>query len=153
MFIVTSWVGARQAPSRWWHSAGVRDSGSCCADQFRDTDQVVGCGCESEGPSDFFEPSVFCFSEARDGLHPAEAFLDAFADSLADGIARMTGCATVDGRTAAGVLRDVRRHVDLAQLHHKVRGVEALVAAQGDWLWPVGAWFNHVERGQPFGMA
>ena len=52
----------------------------------------------------------------------------------------------------ARILGDVRRHIDLAQLHHEVLGVEALVAAERDRARSIGAGLDHVERGQPFGM-
>ena len=42
---------------------------------------------------------------------------------------------------------------DLAQLHHEVRLVEALVAAQRARLRPVGAGCDHIQSRQPLGMA
>ena len=45
----------------------------------------------------------------------------------------------------------MRRHVDLAQFHDEVGGIEALVATERD-RFGFGAWLDHLERRQPFGM-
>jgi len=82
--------------------------------EFREPNQVVGGGRQGEGPSDFLDSSIFRLSEAADGLHPAEAFLDPLANALADRLAGMARGGPVDGGATAGVSRDVRGHVDLA---------------------------------------
>ena len=82
----------------------------------------------------------------------AAAFgLNALAHALADGIAGVTGRASIDGRAGARVLSDVRRHVDVAQFHDEVGGIEASVAAKRD-RFGARAWLDHLERRQPFGM-
>src|SRR5437867_5713368 len=80
-------------------------------------DEVVGCSCKREGPSDFFEPSILGFSEPGYGLDPAEALFDAFANALARNVAGMPGGTSIDGRATGRVSCDVRRYVDLAQFH------------------------------------
>jgi hypothetical protein len=66
----------------------------------------------------------------------------------------MPGGAPVDRRApAAAVLGDVRAHVELAQLHHEVLGVVALVGPECHRPRPVAMGHDQVERGQPFGMA
>jgi hypothetical protein len=47
---------------------------------------------------------------------------------------------------------DMRCHVDLAQLHDEVGGIEASVAAKRDRFWAISAWLDHLKRRQPFGM-
>ena len=59
-------------------------------------------------------------------LDPAEGFFDALADALADGVAAMPRRAPVDRRaSAAGVLRDMRRHPHRSQLVDEVLRVIA----------------------------
>src|SRR4029077_9710491 len=105
---------------------------SCRRHELRQADQVVGGGCEGKGPGDLFPTSVLHPSDSADRLHPAKALLDALADALADPIARVMRCAAIDGGAAGRVLRNVRRHVDLAQFPDEVRRIEALVATERD---------------------
>src|SRR6476659_1520766 len=125
--------------------------GSCRTHEFRQADEIVGCSGHREGPSNPFEPSIFCLFETGDGVHPAKAFFDALANALADGIARMPGCPPIAGGSAAPVLCDMRRDVDVAQLHDEVGGIEASVATERDRFGSIGAWLDHLERRQPFG--
>src|SRR5690606_15258012 len=61
-----------------------------------------------------------------------ERFRAPLADALAGGIAGVAGGASVDRRPpATGVPRQVRAHVDLAQLHHEVAIVVAQSAPSG----------------------
>src|SRR6201985_2410566 len=88
------------------------------------------------------------------GLGPAEGFLDAFANALGDRIAGMPGSAAVDRRTAAvGILSDMRGDRLVAQLHHKLAGIVALIGTQRNRLRPVGMRFNQGQRRQALGMA
>jgi hypothetical protein len=62
---------------------------------------------------------------ASHGLGPAKGFVDALADAPGDGIAGMAGGAAVDRRApAALVLGNMRGHRLVAQLDHKVAGIE-----------------------------
>src|SRR6478735_9488972 len=119
-----SW-GLSSAPSPWLRQ------------EFRQSDQVVGRCCKGEGPSDLLDPPVLCLPEASDRLHPAEAFFNPLADAQARGIAGMPRRAAIDSGPAAGVASDVRGDVDLAQLHHEVRRIVALVATKRDGVGPV----------------
>jgi mRNA interferase HigB len=73
------------------------------------------------------------FAQQRNGLQPAEAFFDALPLLLAEGIARLSRGAAVDGTAASssGVLQYVRCHAQVATLAHEFRGVVAIVAAHG----------------------
>ena len=93
-------------------------------------------------------------AQAGNGLGPAEGLLNALSDTLADAIARMAGGATIDGRTpAGGILRQMRRDVDLAQLVDEIAGIETLVAGQGDPAGPVCMRYNQMQGCQALGMA
>src|SRR5262249_14956145 len=93
-------------------------------------------------------------AQPGDGLHPAERLLDPLADALARRVAAMTRSPFVDRRpSAAGVLRDMRAHVDGAQFLDEVGGIVALVGTERDRARPVGEALDHVDRGQPLSMA
>jgi hypothetical protein len=89
--------------------------------------------------SDLVQSTIFCLFQTCDGLHLAEAFLDALADVLADGIAGVTGRTSIDGRVAARVLCVMRRHIVVAQFADEVGGIEASVTAKGDRFGSIGA--------------
>jgi hypothetical protein len=80
----------------------------------------------------FFSASVLHPFDSTDCLHPAEPLLDALSDALTEFATRMTGCATIYCGSASCVLRDVRRHVDLAQFHDEVGRIETLIGCQRD---------------------
>ena len=71
------------------------------------------------------------FAQQRNGLQPAKTFFDALPLLLADGIARLSRGATINGAAASSpkVLRHVRRHPNVPALAHEIRRVEALVPA------------------------
>ncbi|MGO9428327.1 LEPR-XLL domain-containing protein [Rhodoblastus sp.] len=63
----------RRACSPGAHSCRLRQ-------QFRQPHQIVGGGCEGEGPADPFTASEPRLLLSGDGLDPAEAFLDLLAE-------------------------------------------------------------------------
>src|SRR4051794_33810830 len=76
-------ASGRQRPWRSpepWPSAGLRD-------ELRQPHQIVGGGCEGEGPSDTIAAAEPGLLLPGHDLDPAERFLDAFPVTLADGIA------------------------------------------------------------------
>jgi len=109
----------------------LRQNGS--SHQVSHAHQIVGCASERENPIHFQCAAVPQFAQQRDGLQPAEAFFDALPLLLAEGIARLSRGAAVDGTAASssGVLRYVRCHAQVATLAREFRGVVALVAAHG----------------------
>ncbi len=83
------------------------------------------------------------------------ASLDALADAHAhaDGIAGMASGAAINGRAPVrGVLRHMRRDVDLAQFGNEADHVVSLVRAQRDTVAPLQA-FQHSQRRLPLGSA
>jgi hypothetical protein len=62
------------------------------------TRQVVGCSREGEGPTDAIAYPELGLLLAADRLHPAEGFLDPFADALADGVSGVSRGSAVDRR-------------------------------------------------------
>src|SRR3546814_7194112 len=102
------------------------------SDVFSSDLQIVGNGREGEGQVDASPPAEPGLTQSGHGLDPAERLLDPLADALAGGIAGMAGGAPVDRRAPTpGILRQMRAHVQLAQFHHEVAGVVALVGAEG----------------------
>src|SRR4051812_5049798 len=74
---------------------------------------------------------------------PAEGLLDALADTLAQGIAGVTGRAAIDGRGAVGrVLGHMRGDVHLPQLRHVPGYVKGLVRTERN---PSTSW--HIAHG------
>jgi hypothetical protein len=124
-----------------------------CTNQLRDPDDVVGCGAEGEAPADIFQAPDLRLSHAGRRFHPPKPFPDVFTDPLGVCVAGVSVGAPVNGPLAAGILRDVRRHVHLAKLGHKVGSIKALVGCKGDWVRPLGALLDHLQRRQAFGMA
>jgi len=116
--------------------------------------QIVGCASERENPIHFQCAAVPQFAQQRDGLQPAEAFFDALPLLLAEGIARLSRGAAVDGTAASssGVLRYVRCHAQVATLAHEFRGVVALVAAHGHTP-PSRNVLQHIQCGVALGFA
>lgn len=123
------------------------------AQQLRQADQIVGGHREGELPIDFEQPAMARLAQSGDGFSLAERFLDTLADAQADGVAGMAGGAAVNRRAPrADVLRHMRRGVDFAQFGHEVLRVEALVAAHGDLVRPVGMRFEQMQYRQTLGM-
>src|ERR1700736_3943267 len=110
------------------------DSSRCRRKQLWNAHEIVGRGGEDEEPFDEATPAMTRLAQRCHRLHPAEGLLDALAFDLADGIARVTGRAAVDGRTPVGViLRDVGRAAAFAAASDKVRRVVVLVGANRAW--------------------
>src|SRR5207248_10639170 len=123
-------------------------------DQLRRPHKIVRGSNEAKDPVDLGQAAQLGLAQPPNGLHPTERLLDPLADPLAHDVAGMTRGPFVDCRaSAAGVLRDMRAHLDRAQFLDEVRSIVALVAAKRDRARPVGKTLNHVERGQSLGMA
>src|SRR5271165_2430134 len=87
----------------------LRAESSCRRQNFGYADQIVGSGCEHEEPFDQGATAMPGLAQAADGLDPAEWFFDPLALDGTDAIAGMAGGASIDRRTAVGiVLRDMR---------------------------------------------
>src|SRR5437870_8109873 len=98
-----------------WSEAMMTSGGDWLADQTCHAHQVVGGGHQVARQLGPRQAAVARLSEAAHFFQPAEGLLDAFPDLLTDGVTRMTSCAPIDGAaSSAGVLRDVRRHLELA---------------------------------------
>src|SRR4051794_40618347 len=83
--------------------------------QTRDPHEVVRGGDEVPSQLGAGQPAVARSSEAADRLQPAKHFLDALADALAGGVARMPSGARIDrAAPTTGVLRHVWRDLLLA---------------------------------------
>src|SRR5437763_2931622 len=118
----------RGSSARFDMCVGSLDS---LSEQFGQADEVIGGHREGELPIDLEQSAMPHLAQAGHCLGPAEGLLDAFADALRDRIAGMTGGALVDRRAAAtGALRDVRGDGLVAQCHHKIGTVIALVGAE-----------------------
>src|SRR5215470_11121624 len=79
-------------------------------------EQVVGCQPEEKHPADPSEPAVTRLTQQRYRLEPAEDLFDAFARTLAEGVAGMPRRARIDrAATLGGVLGQVRRDAERAQ--------------------------------------
>src|SRR5258708_6014137 len=92
---------------RHYGSDLLRQNGS--SHQVSHAHQIVGCASERENPIHFQCAAVPQSAQQRDGLQPAEAFFDALPLLLAEGIARLSRGAAVDGTAASssGVLRSI----------------------------------------------
>lgn len=107
-------------------------SGDTKAQIFNSYQVVVRC-VKVKLPGNLFDAPVHGLAYSADGLHPAKAFFNPFSDSLADGVVRMFGCSTVNGRFTVGiVLGHMRSEVEAAQFLDEFSGVVAFVAAQGN---------------------
>jgi hypothetical protein len=93
--------------------------------------QVVGRAGEGEDPIDFQRSAMQNFEQQRNSFQPAKTFFDALPLLLADDIAALPRGAPINGAAASSpkVLRHVRGHPQVPALAHKIRGIEALVAA------------------------
>ena len=92
------------------------------------SDQVVGSHREGEHPSDACAASESRLAAQSYGLQPAEHFLDALAESLADPVARVACGARVERGDL--LLGHVRRHGERAQTRDEVPVVVVLVRAE-----------------------
>src|ERR1700685_1231040 len=130
---------ASQTP---WPSAGLRY-------QLGQPHQIVGGGSEGKSPSDAFTATEPGLLLPGDRLDPAECLLDA----LADRVAAVPGRSPINRRTAAaGVLRNMRRHLHRAQFVDEVFYVVGFVGAKRDRRRSVGTRLDHVQRSHPLGM-
>ena len=101
------------------------------------------------------QPPHHDLPDRADHLAPAEALLDALSLALAHLVARMPGCACVDGAATGTrrVLSHMRRNVHVAARLHEAPGVVGLVRAHGDALSRAGHIREHVRGNVPFGRA
>src|SRR6266550_654790 len=99
--------------------------------QLPHSDQVVSGGGEDEDPVHSLGTAMAQLAQQANRLQPAEDLFDSFAFLLANLITVVAGGATVDSRSAISVvLSHVRRHLQVAQLLHKIMRVVVLVTAQ-----------------------
>jgi hypothetical protein len=68
---------------------------------FGQSHQIVSGGCEGEGPSDAVAATEAGLVLAGNHFDPAERFLSALADTLADGMAAVPGRAPVSQASGA----------------------------------------------------
>src|SRR5215468_11896596 len=92
--------------------------------------QVVGRHSEGKHPPDTRAAPKACLAAQPDRLQPAEHFLDALAESLADPVASVVRGARVERGEL--LLRHVRRHVERAETRDEVPVVVVLVRAERD---------------------
>ena len=77
---------------------------------------VAGCHRDLEVLIDAFESAVDGLPNTANRLAPAEVFLDALSDHLADGVTRVSRRSTIDGTAASAsvVARHMRCHATLS---------------------------------------
>ena len=102
----------------------LRCSGRRCERHSGDAYQVAGRHGELELVVDSLQPAKHGLANPADRLSPTEMFLDAFANDLAQAVARMARGASVDRASAAAgiVAGDVRRDFALAARSDEVGG-------------------------------
>src|SRR6516225_2618417 len=84
---------------------------------FAQPDEIVGSDSQREYPADTGQTAMTGLAETGDRLGPAEHLLNALAHPPTDRIAGVAGRSTVDCRPPVRrVLRDLRRHIVLAQI-------------------------------------
>src|SRR5882724_91427 len=93
--IATDRLCSIEVAYRAWSAADCRWKSSR-RNQLGDSDQIVGCGREGEGPSDPIDSPELGSRLAANDLDPAECLLDALSDTLAGRVARMPGRPCVD---------------------------------------------------------
>lgn len=131
----------------------VRPLGSRRREQLRQPDEVIGGGCKGEGEAHPVAAPKPRLLLPRDRLDPAEALLDLLADAQAEPVACVPRRTPVDGRrSAAQVLRHMRRHPHRSQLVDEVLRVISLVGRERDPPRAVGARRDHIQSGDAFGM-
>src|SRR6516225_8731380 len=115
------WVGGLRA----WLRRGTY--------QLAQPDEIVGSDSQREYPADTGQTAVTGLAETGDRLGPAEHLLDALTHPP-DRIAGVAGRSTVDCRPPVRrVLRDMRRHIVLAQIGDEAGGhIIGLVGTERD---------------------
>src|SRR6516225_4468300 len=101
--------------------------------QFAQPDEILGSGRQREYPADTGQTAMTGLAETGDRLGPAEHLLNALAHPPTDRIARVAGRSTVDCRPPVRrVLRDMRRHIVLAQIGDEAGHIIGLVGTERD---------------------
>lgn len=119
------------------------------------SDQVEDRHAEGEHPVDQRSPSVARLAQRADGLQPTKYLFDSFASSLADCVAFMPSCPSID-RTASPCIvftcGNVWRDVPRAKFRDKVARIVTLVRTERDRL---GSRYrlDHFERSFAFGFS
>src|SRR6516164_222002 len=134
---------------RW--VGGLRAWLRCGPHQFAQPDEIVGSDSQREYPADTGQTAMTGLAETGDRLGPAEHLLNALAHPPTDRIAGVAGRSTVDCRPPVRrVLRDMRRHIVLAQIGDEAGHIIGLVGTERD---PVIAWSgrDHLQRGRALG--
>ncbi len=78
------------------HVRHSRQTYRVATQNFRDANEIVGCGCQHEEPLHQVTTAMSCLVQAADGLHPAERLFDPFALDRADAIAGIAGGARIE---------------------------------------------------------
>src|SRR5215469_18039875 len=105
------------------------------AEQLGQSNQVVGGHCQRELEPHTRNTTEHGPGETPNGLSPAERLFNPLTLLLADLIAWMPRGTRIDRRASVGrVLRDVRRHVEIAQIVDELAGIVRLVSAERDAL-------------------
>ena len=94
-----------------------------CGSQVAHAHQIVGCASKGKHPVHLAHSTMSYFPQQRDRLQPPETFLDPLPFLLADAVTGMPRRAPIN-RTAAAptvILRDMRRHPQMAALVHEVQ--------------------------------
>jgi hypothetical protein len=95
--------------------------------QISNANQVISGGREDENPVDAFAAAMAQLAQQAHRLQPTKDLFDPFAFPLTDLITRMSGGATINGRTAISVvLGHVRRYRQSPQVFHEVMRVIVL---------------------------
>src|SRR5229473_3452324 len=109
--------------------------------------QVISRCCEGEHPSDSIRPPEPGFSLQRDGLHPAEDFLNTLALPLAHRVALVTRRSSVNRAPPVGrVLRHMRSDVQAAQLFDERLRIVTTVSTQCQ-SFSCGLLLHHLDGG------
>src|SRR5215472_18709291 len=105
-----------------------RNSGSL-RQEVAQSHQVVDRTGEGEHPIHFEQAAMSHLAQQGDGLQPAKTFLDSFPFALAEAVAWLPRSPAVDGTatTPTVVLCNMRGHLHVAALSHKIRRIEAFV--------------------------
>src|SRR5689334_22905064 len=111
----------------------------CCASyhyrqQVAHSHQVVGRGGPSKHPSHSRQAAEACLTHQGYRLEPTEDFLHPLPFPLTDRVARMPGGPLIDGTPPrpSGVLRYMRRDLQISQGGHQLPRVIILIARQSE---------------------
>src|ERR1700757_3882474 len=100
---------------------------------FAQPHELGGGGRQREYPADTGQTAMTGLAETGDRLGPAEHLLNALAHPPTDRIARVAGRSTVNCRPPVRcVLRDMRRHIVLAQIGDEAGHIIGLVGTARD---------------------